>query len=283
MRIRFVHIALLLSITALVLSLGTAWQVRDADYTDQINDLILQNQALQARLDALTGEKSGPALGTAALTAAAWSDGSGADIVLTLDPVCEQAGDPARLRVQLGTQTVTETQCRWDGRVYTAALAVPAGNGYTYTVTIGSDAQTITSPEDPVYPELVYLSDSLSAYCNLVVSDWYVRDNALTLGPCYAHIQTPLLGADGDLRCTEARLVLKNGDAVLASVPITLTEGGSGSFESEVTGAAFALPALEHGEQMDLWLEATLCDGRSLTACAATWYAMPGGFSMAAG
>lgn len=282
MRIKLAHIALIISIIALALSLFTAVQVSSGDDDALIDALMAQNQDLQAQIDALAGrtpDETTPDAPGATLTAAAWADGKGADVTLALEGAADME---VLFRVMLGSSVIAEVPCQWDGNVGTATVPVSAGNGYTYSMVAGSEAKTLASPENPVYPELVYLADALTAYCNLVVGDWYVRDNVLTLENCYAQIQTPRLG--GELTCDQARLVLKHGDAVLAQVPVFPVQGEeSGSYACDVTDAVFALPGLAEGEQVDLWLEATLSDGQLLTVNAATWYAMHSGFSMAAG
>lgn len=286
MRIKPAHIALVLSIVALAVSLFTAVQVSQNDDTALLHALMAQNQQLQEQIDALAGQSpdtsgDAEAVDGAALTAIGWADGSGADVILTLEGSADQE---AQLRVMLDSAVIAEVPCLWDGTVLTASAAVPADNGYTYTLVVGSEAKTLASPENPVYPELVYLADALTAYCNLVVGEWFVKDDMLTLSSCYAHIHTPQLSGSSE-GYTHVRIVLKHGDEVLAEEAISPaeTEEGGNSFACEVKDLVFALPDLPEGDQVDLWLEATISGGQVLSHCAATWYAMPGGFSMAAG
>lgn len=286
MRIKAAHIALFVSILALAVSLFTAVQVSKNDNAALIDALMAQNQSLQEQIDALGGSPSVrpgktelPAGLT--LTATPLDDGSGADIHLTLEA---GAGSDVRLRIMLGTDVITEAPCVSDGSLLMATARIPADNGYTYSIVIDSEAIILASPDDPVYPELVYLADALSAYCTLVVGDADVQGNVLTLRSGFVHIHTPQLGGGDALTCAEARLVLKNGDAALAVLPVTPTpEEEPGSYACNIVNATFALPALAQGEAVDLYLEVTLSDGQVLTHCAATWYAVPGGFSMAAG
>ena len=292
MRIKAAHIALILSILALAVSLFTAVQVSQNDNDALIDALMAQNQSLQEQIDALGGQSSqngqSPAVPGAAelpdgltLTAAPLADGSGADVHLVLDA---GTGSDVRLRVMLGSEVITEAPCVSDGSSWMATARVPADNGYTYSVVIDDQAITLASPEDPVYPELVYLADALSAYCTLVIGDSDVRDHVLTVETAYVHIHTPQLGSGSALTCTQARLVLKNGDSELAASPVTpVPAEEAGSYTCDVLNAAFILPPLAEGEAVDLYLEVTLSDGQVLTHCAATWYAVPGGFSMAAG
>lgn len=282
MRIKTAHIALLLSILALVASLFNAVQVSRNDNSALIEALMAQNQNLQDQIDALSVQ-SGETVQTelsATLSAVGWPDGRGADVTLILDHV---PADDALLRVMAGSTVLAEVPCYWDGTACTATAGIEAGNGYTYSLIVGSEARTLASPENPVYPELVNLADALNAYCNLVVDEWEVRDNVLTLDTCFAHIQYPQLGS-GALTCVQATLVLKHGDEPISQVSVTdLLQAATGGCEGQIDSAAFTLPELEEGEQVDLWLEATLSDGQVLTTCAATWYAMRSGFSMAAG
>lgn len=291
MRIKIAHIALVLSILALAVSLFTAVQVSQNDDEALIHALMDQNQQLQAQIDALAGQTpdvpavpgvSGgdSALTGASLAAAPWEDNRGADVTLTLEGAADME---VLFRVMLGSTVISEVPCRADGDTLTATVSLDAANGYIYALVAGSEVTTLASPENPVYPELVYLSDALSAYCNLIVGDWYVRDNVLTLENGYATIHTVQLAADAQA-FTQARLLLKNGDIVLEAYPLSpIATDEPGSYACAVTGVSFSLPPLAEGEQVDLWLEATLSSGQTLTTCAATWQAMPGGFSMAAG
>lgn len=287
MKIKTAHIALILAILALAVSLFTAVQVSQNDNAALIDALMAQNQQLQAQIDALSGGQITDVPGqtesgnhAATLTAVSWADGSGADVILTAEGSPE---DGAALRVMLGSRVITEVPCSWDGSVLTATVPVPADNGYTYSLIVGSEAKTLASPENPVYPELVYLADSLTAYCNLVVGEWHVRDDMLNIENAYASIHTPQLGSAA-VTCDSARILLKHGGTVLDEIALSpAPDGDAGSYTCSASAIAMALPDLPDGDQVDLWLEATLSGGQVLTHCAATWYAMPGGFSMAAG
>lgn len=290
MRIKLPHIALILATLALAVSLFTAVQVSRNDDDALIDALMAQTQQLQAQIDALTNQS--PAIpdlpaGDSTITelnlaAVPWQDNRGADVTLTAAAENAPAGD-ALLRVMLGSAVITEVPCHWDGTALTATVSLDAANGYIYSLVVGSEARVLASPDTPVYPELVYLADALSAYCNLIVGDWYVLESTLTLESGYATIHTPQLTAS-DEAYTQVRLVLKRGEEVLAQCPISPVETDEpGSFACSISNAAFPLPVMSEGDQMDLWLEATLTSGQVLTTCAATWYAMPGGFSMAAG
>lgn len=288
MRIKTVHIALLISILALAVSLFTATQVSRNSNDAVISALIDQNQQLQAQIDALTGNGSAvPENGSdatdhnAVLTARTWPDGQGADVTLTLEG---SADTQALLRIMMGSAVINEAPCQWNGSVLTATIPVDAGNGYTYSMVVGSESITLASPENPVYPELVYLADALTSYCNLVVGEYSIENDVLTLETCYAQIHTPQLDSTDVLTCADARLVLRHRNGKLSEYPFSpVPDEEPGTYTCDIAGATFRLPKLEVGEQVDLWLEVTLSDGQVLTTCAATWYAMNDGFSMAAG
>lgn len=282
MRIKITHIALVIAIIALAVSLFTAVRVGSDDTDALIDALMAQNQQLQEQLDALTGQNGDP--GTDAFyTAELWADGQGADLELILLLPEDPAGADVTVEVLLGEAVIAQSPCQPGGNGYTALLSVPAANGYTYTLTIGSAVYTLASPDRPVYPELVNLADALGSYCNLIVGEWEVSGEVLTLSSCHAHVQTPRLGSEG-IACTEARAVLKNGDTILSSQVLELVPGeGIGSFECQAADMTLELPQLEEGLQADLWLEATLSNGQVLSSCAATWYATADGYSMAAG
>lgn len=285
MRIKTAHIALILSILALAVSLFTAVQVSRNDDDALIDALMAQNQQLQEQIDALAGGQPSDIGGTqtvtgTTLTAVSWPDGSGAEVTLTVE---NAGGSDAALRVMLGSQVIAEVPCTSSGDVLTAIASVPAENGYTYSLVLGQEVKTLASPDSPVYPELVYLADALTSYCNLVVGEWFVREDMLTLEACYAQVHTPQLGSDS-VSCASTRILLKHGSTILDEVSVSPTPDEEiGSYSCEITDLIFALPDLAEGEQVDLWLEATLSNGQVLTACAATWYAMSSGFSMAAG
>ena len=279
MRIKTAHIALFLSVIALAVSLFNGVQISRGSDEALIQALMAQNAALQAQIDALTSQADSDPEAVPTLTAVPWADGTGADVTLMVETDAESA----LLRVMVGGEFLTEAPCRRSGSLLTATVQVPSGNGYTYSMVIGSEATTLASPANPVYPELVFLADALSAYCNLVVGEWFVGDDALTLNTCYAQVQTPLL-RDAPLTCDQVDLALKIGHEVVSRVDVTvfLTENGA-ALDGQITGVVLPLPALEDGQEVELWLEARLSDGRILDCCAATWYAMHGGFSMAAG
>lgn len=285
MKIKAAHIALLLSVLALAVSLYTAVQVTNNDTDALIDALMAQNQRLQEQIDALGGQGTVTPENTdlpqgLTLRANPLPDGSGADVTMVLNDL---EADDVRLRVMLGSAVITEAPCVSDGNLLMATARIPADNGYTYSIVIDSESITLASPDEPAYPELVYLADALSAYCTLVIGESDVRDHVLTLETGYVHIHTPQLGGQA-LTCTRTRLVLKNGASELAEISVTPVPAEElGSYTCDVRNAAFKLPPLAEGEAVDLFLETVLSDGQVLTHCAATWYAVNGGFSMAAG
>ena len=286
-------IALVLALVSMAASAFAVIELQNIpDYETRLAELTAQNQALQARLDALSAtEPQAPAVQAAStnLSATPWADGLGADVTLTLTPAGYTEGDSALFQVYLGQEQAARLVCAWDGTAYTATAQLPAANGYTYTCTLtGADGTeettTLASPENPVSTELVYLGDALRSYCNLVPEDWSSSDGNLTIGACYIQVQLPQLSVSDTLSCSQANLILRRGDEVLQTLTVSLTPGeGSRSYEATAEHVTFALPELTEGDSLDLWLEVALSDGQSLSSCAGSWYFAEGRLELAAG
>lgn len=283
-------VALVLALVSVAVSLFAVAQVRRiSDLEEQLAALTVQNPTQPGPPADQETQPTANRIITTNLTATVWEDSQGADVTLTLEPATYTEGDTARFQVHLGQELAADLVCAWDGSVYTATAQLPAANGYTYTCTLtGADGQSesdiLSSPENPVATDLVYLGDALRAYCNLVPEDWAAADGNLTINACHAQVQLPQLSVSDSLSCGEAVLVLRLDDAVLESMPVTLAPGeGSRSFEATVENLTFALPELDEENTLELWLEVGLSDGQSLTACGGSWYMAEGRLQMAAG
>ena len=102
-------------------------------------------------------------------------------------------------------------------------------------------------------------------HCTLLVESWAEADGNLTVD---AFAQITLAP---DAAC-DARLELRLGEQIISKVPVTLGSGeAAGIFEADVS-AAFQIPAISDGEELQLWLiaESDCCD--PLSACGAGWY-----------
>ncbi|MBQ9148025.1 MAG: hypothetical protein IJX69_00465 [Oscillospiraceae bacterium] len=281
-------IALVLALASMAVSVFAVAQARKvSDLEAQLAALTVQNQPTDPN-----GQETKPAenrILSASLSAAVWADGQGADVTLILEPATYTEGDSAQFQVYLGQELAADLTCVWNGRTYTATAQLPAANGYTYTCSLtGTDgtgiSDTISSPENPVATELVYLGDALRAYCNLIPEDWTAADGILTITAAHIQAQLPQLSVSDSLSCGEARLVLRLGEEAVESQSVTLAPGeGSRSFEATAENIAFSLPELGEGDSLELWLEVSLSDGQVLRACGASWYMTEGRLHMAAG
>ena len=235
----------------------------------------------EARLDALESRLgSQPASQSEiSLTASQRNDGT-ADVVLT----GKDNLSGAVLKILLDGTVIAQADCLPADDGFTATATLTPVNGCSYVLIRGSEETVLASPDSGSYPALVNLADSLEAYCNLVLGDWIIVDGTLTLDACHLQVQAPLLGAKPLPDSQDVRVMLKHRGDLLEEVAVTLGPGeGEASFEGTLTGVSMALPALDEGEEIGLWMEAVLSDGQVLSACAGTWTVAGSGYEMAAG
>lgn len=132
------------------------------------------------------------------------------------------------------------------------------------------------STEEPTYS----IEDT---YCNLIISDFTVKDVQLVLDTVYAQVQLPQsTGAPLTIRRSE--LILTLGENEVYQQDITLVSGESeGGYELTLTNVMLPLPELKADQQLDLKLEVTLSDGQSLRSDSVSWYAEDGSLYLIAG
>ncbi|MBQ7801882.1 MAG: hypothetical protein IJ375_06135 [Oscillospiraceae bacterium] len=245
-----------------------------------------QVQILSARMEEFFIQPAVTGVSDWNLTPVAWSDGSGADVTLTMTPVEYDEGISVRFVVEMEGQPMADIPCRWGGATYTATAGLLAMNGYTYSCVFespsGTDTQILASPDAPTAPEAVYLADSLSAYCNLLVDSWKFESGTLTITGGYAQVQLPQIG-DGAQNAPEAELLLVLNGADLGRCELELAAGeGTGGYEAELTGASFEVPELGEGDLLELWLNAGI-GGGTQSVCGAEWYLEEGQLLLMAG
>lgn len=256
-----------------------------AGYLAQLEDLTAQNENLRAQLDllAVRAESAAASIGVDMeawdLSAAAWDDASGADLTLTVVPTAYREDISANLQVYLAGELAADIPCVWNGTEFTATAALPAANGYRYLLNLGD---TYFELNDAT---AVNLADSLASYCNLVITDWNMEDNSLTITGCYAQVQLPTIAPSGlDLAVQEAALVLRCSGAEVSRQAVVLGDGeAAGSYETDGTLPALTLPELTDGDVLELQLEVTLNDGRQLFAWGGSWLYTGSVLEMAAG
>ena len=113
---------------------------------------------------------------------------------------------------------------------------------------------------------------------------WLDDGSAVTLASAYVQVQLPRLSAQGALTAEKAQLVLYRNSEEVSRTDITLQPGeAAGSYELELSGQSIPLPELAEDDYLDLWLEVTLSDGRTLSTAGASWFSGPDGLFLVVG
>lgn len=265
-----------------------------AESDARIAALEQENADLRAQLEELTAEmdrmKQRAALQDWNLDANAWVDGNGATVSFTATPVNYVEGLRAALSVRMGDLEAEGTNCVWDGTSFTGSVELGAADGYSYYCVLtnldGSQEEIqLDSPENTANDLLVNLGSALSAYANLVVEDWEVAGSSLNIRSGYIQVQMPRMTFnDMTTSVSQADLVLQLNGEEIGRQAVTLEAGeGSESYEATVSGATFAMPALEEDYQLNLWLEVTLSTGSTLTVSGGSWYSNNGELQLVVG
>ena len=264
------------------------------DSAARIAELEQENAALRDQLNLLTAElervQQKASLQDWAMEAKAWSDGNGATVSFTASPFNYVDGMKAALSVRMGDLEAESTNCVWDGAAFTGSVELSAADGYSYYCILinpdgSQDEIELNSPENATNDTLVYLGSNLSSYANLVVEDWEATASSLTIKSGYVQAQMPRLTFnDMEPKVSAAALVLKlNGEEVTRQ-DVTLNPGeGEGSFESDIEGYSFSMPALEEEFQLDLWLEVTMNTGNTVSVSGGSWYNSDGQLQLVVG
>ena len=111
--------------------------------------------------------------------------------------------------------------------------------------------------------------DSTRPNCILILNDWNVTDNVLTID-AFGQAYLP------DAEQFEARIDFWKNNDVLESRPITLNPGeGTDSYEAEIAGD-FEIPELGADDQLQIWLIVELGQMDVVYSCGASWYSEDG-------
>lgn len=275
-------IAVMCSVLALLLAFFAIQSVNTirADYNARLVALEAKNAILQENLTNTPGSHGSVdvALVDWTLTPKAWSQDKGADVTMSAQPDHYNEKLAAAFLVQLGGNTVASVPCQWDGAAYSAAISLPAANGYSYYLELVSGVDRIVIPlstaEEPQEPYCVYLEDSLSAYANLLVSDFTTEEDRLVLTVGFAETQVPMLTADGVVPAVvSARLVLQLDEEEVASENIAMEPGeADGIYVADVEGIRFDIPELSADQELSLWLEVELSNGTVARGYGVSWF-----------
>lgn len=278
-------IALICAAVSLLLSVYGAFfagAAPESDDNDQIQQLSEKIAALQAQVDDLTARLEMVAMGDGlkdwSLALEPTDDGLGAKVTLKAVPARYEDGMKATFLIRLEGAQIAEVPCAWENECYVATAEINAADGYGYYCVLtdrdGARQQiALTTPENPVEDMPVYLETSLNAYCNMVLDGWETKEETLVLSGTYIQVQLPRLSADDDLSVESVQAVLTCNGEQVHTQPLTLEDGeGERSFEGNLTDLSLPLPELKEDDQLELFVEVLLSDGRKLTSSAASWF-----------
>lgn len=278
-----------LMLSVLVLALAGCGKEKD----DKVTTLESENAQLKEEVETLNEQleqMENAGFKTWKLTAAAWVDHNGATVSFIGEPKAYVDGQTAQLVVRFNGTEMAVQDCAWDGTSYTASVDLEAADGYSYgcvfTAPDGTqDSVVLSSPDNPTFDSLVYMQSSLTAYCNLFVADYEVKDGKMNITSGYVQVQLPQITASGSaVEFDSAELVfLLNGD-VLETQKLDLPQGeGAGSYETAMTSISFNMPEMKDDYQLDLNVNVKLSDGSTITANGGSWFYNNGKLNMVVG
>ena len=281
--------ALLLALAGIGLG-AFALLTQPEDHTQRIEELYQENTRLQEQVAQLQTQLDQfltlSSLSDWELTAVAWADSTGADVTFTAVPTEYQPGMGATLLVMLGDRQAASVPCVWDGTVFRGTANLNAADGYSYFCLLsgpnGVQQLSLMGPESENAGIPVYLQSALSSYCNLLVSDWVEQNgSSLILNGAYAQVQLPQIQ---ELTIASQELVLRLNGQISVKVPIMLMPSEvAGSYELIINDLHLPMPELDSTDNLELYLEITLSDGRHLQAFGIGWYLENGKLSASVG
>ncbi|MBQ8833804.1 MAG: bZIP transcription factor [Oscillospiraceae bacterium] len=277
---------LILFLAAICLLVGcnseetAALEAENEALKQELSALMEENANLRQQLAELS-QQSGLADFSADYTA--WSSSNGATITVTATPAAYTEGQHADLVVWLNGVEVEKMPFQWDGTTYSATVELEAADGYTFLCVLstpdGKENEIVL--DSPEMDALIYLESNLTAFLNMVVTDWTAEEGILSLNAGYAQVQLPRLA---DVSIASAELVLTLNGEKTERQELAFTPGGDeGSYENLLGGIPFSLPEMEEDSQLDLTLEVTLSDGRDLSVTGGSWYYTGGELMLAVG
>lgn len=282
----------LLLICALLLSLAGCAK-RGSEDTSALDALKEENARLHEQIGVLTArlnELESRGFKTSKLQAKAWGDNNGATVTFSGEPRNHEDKSSALFVVRLNGAEVENVPCEWNGTEYTASVELEAADGYSYTcILVDADGTReqilLSSPDSPVYDNLVYMQSSLTAYCNLFINDWEQSGSDLKITSGFVQVQLPRITAEGtEVNFVSAQLVLLLNGNTVSSQALELPAGeGAGSHETALTDIAFTMPEMTEEHQLDLELRVKLSNGEEISAEGGSWYYTDGQLSMVVG
>ena len=272
-------LALILAAVSLAVS-GLTLALLPEDQTHLINDLYQENNELRARIEELGSlldqQQTDVVLTDWNLEVRPWADSTGAEILLTATPAKFDTGMTAILEVWLGDQLAASEACLWDGIRLTAEVSLSAAEGYSYYLKLGEGASLqnlpLSTPDNPVFDLPVYLESSLSAFCNLLAGDSHAAEGILTVNDLYAQVRLPQAGP-GDITILSAQLLLRRNGSDAVRMEIQLQPGEVPSdYDAVIDQLDLPVGTLNAGDNLELYLEVKLSDGRNLSVFGISWH-----------
>lgn len=116
------------------------------------------------------------------------------------------------------------------------------------------------------------------AYCNLIIGDWTFENGTLTVSTAFAQVLAENTALES------AAIVLRSSAEAIGSQMIEMAPGeATDSYELDLSDLTFEIPAPADGDMLELLLEITLSDGRTLVSCGGSWEYLEGKLLMIAG
>lgn len=260
---------------------------------DELEALRAENAQLRSQVKQLTAQLSNAQNATLeawTLQANPWPDKNGATVTFSCNLVEEQEGQNVFLSVRLGDSEIILLPCLPENGQYTASVDLNTADGYGYTcILVNADGSRLsiplTDPENPVNDTVVYLESSMSAYCNLMIADWYREDNLLWITSGYAQVQLPQITPGNQTVALEsAQLVFQLDGNPISRQELVLPQGeGVGSYEAPLTELSFPIPEMGSDSQMELYLTVELSNGESIYTIGGSWFEVDGSLSISVG
>lgn len=261
--------------------------------TEELDALKQENAQLRSQIEELSAQLSrvhNGSLESWSLTATPWTDSKGATITFTGNLWEDNDGQSALFSVRLNGNEIITLPCIQEGRRYTASVDLDAANGYSYNcILVNADGSRLSiplsSPDSPTNDTLVYLESSLSAYCNLMITDWNREGDQLNITSGYAQVQLPRISpAEQTVELAHAKLVFQLNGVPITTQELVLPEGeGECSYESALADLRFSIPELEKDSHLELFLIADLSNGEAVYASGGSWFESDGVLHMSVG
>lgn len=261
---------------AIAIVLISAWSELDQRFNqyassnsvnNTYNFIQYQLELLTERLDALAeGEKI---VTNVSVTATAWEDRGGANIIMTMMPKVWRDGDSAFISARQSGQEIQRFSCTWDGSGYTADISLPAADGYAYYyVVLHADGSQEQQLLDRTGMEDLAEGLKINGYVHLGFAK--IQENRLQAHSYNCGINLPkiLKPNETSTKIANAYWVLTVNGTECQRESIAedfFTDNDLDNFQQAGSGQmSFALPETAVTDTVILYLEVQLTDGTAV-------------------